>query len=96
MPRWQRPRRATMSNDSPPTFVLVLRPLPHVDVYRALRMALKFLLRRFGGGEDRRRAQSVSLLGVKRTSAIAVQMSAFDPKRTLADMPLERFCCLTG
>jgi hypothetical protein len=37
-----------MSNDSPPTFVLVLRPLPHVDVYRALRMALKFLLRRFG------------------------------------------------
>ena len=48
MPRWQRPRRATMSNDSPPAFVLVLRPLPHVDAYRALRMALKFLLRRFG------------------------------------------------
>jgi hypothetical protein len=37
-----------MSNDSPPTFVLVLRPLPHGDAYRALRMALKFLLRRFG------------------------------------------------
>jgi len=31
-----------------PTFVLVLRPLPGVDGERALRAALKFLLRRFG------------------------------------------------
>jgi hypothetical protein len=30
-----------------PTFVLVLRPLPGVDGIRALRAALKFLLRRF-------------------------------------------------
>jgi hypothetical protein len=29
-------------------FVIVLRPLPHVDGIRALRAALKFLLRRFG------------------------------------------------
>jgi hypothetical protein len=33
---------------SKPTFVLVLRPLPGVDGIRALRAALKFLLRRFG------------------------------------------------
>jgi hypothetical protein len=33
---------------SKPEFVLVLRPLPGVDGIRALRAALKFLLRRFG------------------------------------------------
>jgi hypothetical protein len=31
-----------------PTFILKLRPQPHIDGVRALRQALKFLLRRFG------------------------------------------------
>src|SRR5262245_17405486 len=36
----------------------------------------------FGPKATRRKTQSMSLLGVKRTWAGAVQMSAFDPKRT--------------
>jgi hypothetical protein len=36
---------------------------------------------RFEGGEDRRSAQSMSQLGVKRTWPIAVQMSAYDSER---------------
>jgi hypothetical protein len=58
--------------------------MPGVDGIRALRAALKFFAApvRFEGGEDRRSAQSVSLLGVKRTCVFAAHMSAFDPKRT--------------
>src|SRR5262249_4441141 len=36
-----------------------------------------------------RKTQSLSLLGVKRTWPIALHMSAFDPKRTLA----AKICC---
>jgi hypothetical protein len=40
---------------------------------------------------DIRNAQSMSLLGVKRTSACALHMSAFDPKRTLPDRSTTAF-----
>src|SRR5262245_20920811 len=46
-----------------------------------------------GPKQTRRKTQSVSLLGVKRTWLVAAHMSAFDPKRPFGGCPRSKRHC---